>query len=39
MVLPEIFGVGRRLFAPGLPRLALKFVETTPFDTGAVILH
>jgi dihydrofolate reductase len=39
MVLPQVFGDGKRLFSPGLPRLALKLIETKPLDTGAVILH
>ena len=39
MVLPQVFGDGKRLFAPGLPPLALRLIETKPLDTGAVILH
>lgn len=39
MVTPVIFGDGKRLFDPGLPRQALKLIESRPLDTGAVILH
>ncbi|WP_187829827.1 dihydrofolate reductase family protein [Labrys sp. KNU-23] len=39
MVTPVIFGDGKRLFGPGLPKLGLELVENRPLDTGAVILH
>lgn len=39
MVTPTIFGDGKRLFEPGLPKLGLDLIETHPLDTGAVILH
>jgi len=39
MVTPLLLGDGKRLFEPGLPRLALSLVEARPLDTGAVILH
>ena len=39
MVTPDIFGDGKRLFEPGLPRLKLELVESRALDTGAVILH
>ena len=39
MVTPVILGGGKRLFDSGLPRLALKLIESKPLDTGAVILH
>jgi dihydrofolate reductase len=39
MLTPELFGDGKRLFEPGLPRLALSLIESRPLDTGAVILH
>jgi dihydrofolate reductase len=39
MVTPDLFGDGKRLFEPGLPRLKLSLIESRPLDTGAVILH
>lgn len=39
MVTPEIFGEGKRLFEPGLPKLRLDLIESRRLDTGAVILH
>jgi dihydrofolate reductase len=39
MVTPALFGDGKRLFEPGLPRLALSLIETRPLNTGAIILH
>lgn len=39
MVTPELFGGGKRLFEDGRPRLPLTCIETTPIDTGAVVLH
>lgn len=39
MVTPDLFGDGKRLFEPGLPRLGLSLIESRPLDTGAVILH
>jgi len=39
MVTPSVFGGGKRLFAEGLPRLALTLVEAKPLDAGSVILH
>jgi dihydrofolate reductase len=39
MATPTLLGDGKRLFEPGLPRLALSLIETRPLNTGAVILH
>lgn len=39
MVIPDLFGDGKPLFAGGRPRLALALIEAKPLDTGAVILH
>lgn len=39
MVLPTLFGDGKRLFEPGLPQRAFTLAETRALDTGAVILH
>jgi dihydrofolate reductase len=39
MVTPPLLGDGKRLFEPGLPRVALSLIETRPLNTGAVILH
>jgi len=39
MILPTLFGGGKRLFAPGFERQELELLETRPLDTGAVVLH
>jgi dihydrofolate reductase len=39
MVIPDLFGDGKKLFEGGRPRLALRLIEAKPLDTGAVILH
>lgn len=39
MVLPEIWGDGRRLFEPGRPEARLTLVRTRVYDTGAVLLN
>jgi dihydrofolate reductase len=39
MVVPELYGDGKRLFEAGLPRLKLALVESRPLNTGATILH
>ncbi|MCP8937602.1 dihydrofolate reductase family protein [Alsobacter sp. SYSU M60028] len=39
MVLPELWGEGRRLFEPGRPEMKLKLLDTRSFDTGAVALR
>ena len=39
MITPDIFGSGIRLFEQGLPRLALKLLDTRALDTGAILLH
>jgi dihydrofolate reductase len=39
MMTPDLFGGGKRLFGPDLPRMTLHLIETRPLDTGAVILH
>lgn len=39
MITPDLFGGGKRLFEPGFGRIELELIETTPLDTGAVILH
>ena len=38
-VMPKLFGGGKRLFEDGCPRLPVTRIETTPIDTGAVVLH
>jgi dihydrofolate reductase len=39
MVLPRLFGGGRRLFVDGLPPQDLRLDEVLPLDTGAVIFR
>ena len=39
MVVPMLFGGGRRLFAEGAPRHSLELIDSRPLDTGAIILR
>jgi dihydrofolate reductase len=39
MVLPTLFGAGRRLFEDGRPMEDLRLIETRQLDTGPFILH
>jgi dihydrofolate reductase len=39
LVIPRLFGDGKRLFGGGLPQIGLKLVETKTLDTGAVSLR
>jgi dihydrofolate reductase len=39
MVTPNVQGAGKRLFAEGLPQIALELIAARPLDVGSVILH
>jgi len=39
MVTPNLFGDGKRLFAPGFMRLDLELIESRRSIPGRVILH
>ena len=39
MVTPQLFGDGKRLFGPGLPRLDLALSSAKVLDVGSVLLH
>lgn len=39
MLLPVLWGGGKRLFAPGFERQALSLIDSRALDTGAVILR
>jgi dihydrofolate reductase len=39
LIVPSLYGGGRRLFGEGFPKSALTLVESRQLDTGAVILR